>query len=243
MDREHSTAVLDIPAADTGNVISTGKRQTGYILSKRMFDFISSLIVSLVLLIPMVVIAVIIILKDHGSPFYMQRRVGKNGEEIKIAKFRTMRVGADKLENMLTPAQLEEYKKEFKLKDDPRLIGYKKPGDGSKCFGARLRQMSLDELPQILWNICIKGNMSVVGPRPILREELDRYYTPEQRKLLLSFKPGLTGYWQAYARNNAMYEDGKRQEMELYYAEHASSWLDIKIIFATIGAVLRKSGI
>lgn len=119
----------------------------------------------------------------------------------------------------------------------------KKPGDGSKCFGARLRQLSIDELPQIIWNVCIKGDMSIVGPRPILREELDRYYTPEQQEFLLSVKPGLTGYWQSYARNNAMYEDGKRQEMELYYVEHASIWLDIKIIFATIGAVLRKNGI
>lgn len=243
MDREHSTAVLDIPAGDTGNAVSTGKKQTGYILLKRMFDFISSLIVSLVLLIPMVIIAAIIMLKDHGSPFYMQRRVGKNGEEIKIAKFRTMRIGADKLENMLTPAQLEEYKKEFKLKDDPRLIGYKKPGDGSKCFGARLRQMSLDELPQILWNICIKGTMSVVGPRPILREELDRYYTPEQQGLLLSVKPGLTGLWQVTGRNDCTYESGERQKAELQYISEKGIWTDVKIIFKTVGTILHRGGV
>ncbi len=243
MDGKQSTAVLGIETEEAENVLSTGKRQAGYIFFKRIFDFIFSLVVGLVLLIPMAIIAVIIMAKDHGNPFYMQRRIGKNGEEIKIAKFRTMRVGADELEHMLTPSQIEEYKIEFKLKDDPRLIGYKNPGDGAKCFGAKLRQLSIDELPQIIWNICIKGNMSIVGPRPILREELDCYYTPEQQELLLSVKPGLTGYWQAYARNNAGYEDGTRQQMELFYATHSNLWLDLKIIFATVGAVVRKSGI
>ncbi len=170
MDREQSTAVLDIPVGETEKVLSTEKRQAGYIFLKRIFDFISSLVVGLLLLIPMAIIAVIIFVKDHGNPFYMQRRIGKNGKEIKIAKFRTMRVGADELEHVLTPSQIEEYKIEFKLKDDPRLIGYKNPGDGDKCFDAKLRQLSIDELPQIIWNICIKGNMSIVGPRPILRE-------------------------------------------------------------------------
>ncbi len=243
MDGKQSTAVLGIETEEAEKTPSAEKIQAGYIFFKRIFDFIFSLVVGLVLLIPMAIIAVIIMAKDHGNPFYMQRRIGKNGEEIKIAKFRTMRVGADELEHMLTPSQIEEYKIEFKLKDDPRLIGYKNPGDGAKCFGAKLRQLSIDELPQIIWNICIKGNMSIVGPRPILREELDCYYTPEQQELLLSVKPGLTGYWQAYARNNAKYEDGTRQQMELYYVTHSNLWLDLKIIFATVSAVVRKSGI
>ena len=80
------------------------------------------------------------------------------------------------------------------------------------------------------------------GPRPILQEELERYYTPEQQKALLSVKPGLTGYWQAYARNNAKYDTGERQGMELYYIENRSAVLDIKIVFATALAVLKKSG-
>ena len=75
--------------------------------------------------------------------------------------------------------------------------------------------MSIDELPQILFNICILGNMSVVGPRPILQSELEENYTPEEQKLLLSVKPGLTGYWQAYARNDVGYQNHERQEMEL----------------------------
>ena len=78
---------------------------------------------------------------------------------------------------MLSKEQYEEYIKEYKLDDDPRLIGYKKAGDGDKCFGGMLRRMSLDELPQILFNICILGNMSVVGPRPILQQDLRQHRT------------------------------------------------------------------
>lgn len=212
-----------------------------YIAAKRCFDFVSSFCAGIVLLIPMAVIALLIMMKDPGSPFYMHKRLGQNGAEIGVLKFRSMKKNADHLEKMLTPEQIIQYKKEFKLKDDPRLIGYQKAGDGKKCFGAILRQSSMDELPQIIWNICIKGNMSVVGPRPILYEELLKNYTPEEQKLFLRVKPGLTGYWQAYARNDAGYQNHRRQDMELYYIKNASVWLDIKIIFATIGAVIRKN--
>ncbi len=215
-----------------------------YILLKRIFDFLSSLCASLLLLLPIILITLIIVCKDHGSPFYKQRRQGKKDKPLKIWKFRSMKKGADRLEKMLTPEQLEEYRREYKLNDDPRLIGYKKAGDGEKgrCFGAKIRKTSIDELPQILFNICILGNMSVVGPRPLLDEELNKYYSAEQRALLLSVKPGLTGYWQAYARNNATYESGERQKMELYYIEHRSIWLDIKIIFKTFFGVLKRDG-
>ncbi len=214
-----------------------------YGLFKRLADFLLSLAASVVLVIPMAVVALVICIKDPGNPFYIQTRVGKNGKDLKILKFRTMRMGADKLENMLTPEQLEEYKREYKLDDDPRLIGYKKPGDGKTCFGARLRQLSIDELPQIAWNVCLKADMSLVGPRPILQEELERYYTPEQQKALLSVKPGLTGYWQAYARNEAKYaRGGVRQQMELYYIENMSPLLDIRIVLQTVKAVLLRSG-
>lgn len=237
------TAVLERTGEDKHeSVQDVPKQSAGYLLIKRCFDFVSSLCVSLVLVIPMAIIAVMIMLKDPGSPFYMQKRVGQNGKEIGVLKFRSMRKGADRLEEMLTPEQLEQYKKEYKLDDDPRLIGYKKPGDGSKCFGAFIRRTSIDELPQILWNICLKGNMSVVGPRPILRDELEENYSPEEQKLLLSVKPGLTGYWQAYARNDASYESGERQRMELHYVNNAGFLLDMNIIFHTVFSVLRKSG-
>ena len=214
-----------------------------YDFFKRGFDIVLSFLASIFLLLPIGITALLIVWKDPGNPFYFHKRVGKNGKTIYLAKLRTMRKGADDLETILTPEQFEEYKREYKLRDDPRLIGWKKSGDGNRCFGAKIRQWSIDEVLQIPYNILIKGNMSLVGPRPIMEDELRENYTPEQQKLLLSVKPGLTGYWQAYARNNAMYEDGKRQQMELYYVKNRSLWLDIKIMFATVKAVVRKSGV
>lgn len=219
------------------------KAKPVYEFFKRFFDIVLSALASVVLLIPILVIAVIIMYKDSGNPFYLHTRVGRHHKQIKILKFRSMRIGADSLEDMLTQEDLEEYKREYKIRDDPRLIGWEKPGDGNKCFGAKLRQLSLDELLQIPYNILIKNDLSLVGPRPILESELLENYTPEQQEMLLSVKPGLTGYWQAYARNDATYADGKRQQMELWYVQNRSFWLDIKIIFATVAAVLEKSGV
>lgn len=213
-----------------------------YQVIKRYFDFLLSLVASIVLLPFVLILMVLIIIKDPGNPLYFQRRVGKGGHPIYIAKLRTMKRGADKLENMLTPEQFEEYKREYKLKDDPRLIGWKKQGDGRRCFGAVLRRFSLDELPQIAYNICLKGDMSVVGPRPILEEELKSEYTELQQQQIMMLKPGLTGYWQAYARNNATYESGKRQQMELYYVQNCSFGLDMKILLHTIKTVFTGSG-
>ncbi len=213
-----------------------------YDFVKRVFDIAASLAASIVLLIPVCIIALTIYLKDKGSPFYRHKRMGKGRQEYYMWKFRSMKMGADDLEKMLTPRELAEYKKEYKLKNDPRLIGYKESSNGKKCFGAMIRSMSIDEIPQIFFNILIKGNMSIVGPRPILKEELEANYTPKEQELLMSVKPGLTGYWQAYARNNAKYANGKRQEMELYYIKNRSFLLDIKIIIKTVGVVLKKDG-
>ena len=231
--RERS--VSDIPA--------TRSPEKVYQVVKRCFDFLSSLLVSIVLLPLVLILMALIMIKDPGNPLYFQKRVGKGGHTIYVAKLRTMRRNADHLEEMLTPEQIEEFKREYKLRDDPRLIGWNKPGDCEKCFGAFLRKLSLDELPQIAYNICLKGNMSVVGPRPIVESELNENYTPEEQKLLLSVKPGLTGYWQAYARNEAKYEDGRRQQMELWYVQNRSLWLDVKIIFASVVAVIKRSGV
>lgn len=221
---------------------SSEKSDSFYICMKRLFDFISSFIVSGVIIVPVAIIALIIFIQDPGNPFYVQERVGQDGKPLKILKFRSMKKNADKLEKYLTSEQIEEYKREYKLNDDPRLIGYRKKGDGKKCFGAKIRQWSVDELPQIIYNICILGNMSVVGPRPILKDELARNYTEYEKAEFLSVKPGLTGYWQAYARNNVGYENHKRQDMELYYVHNRSFWLDMKIIFKTVNSVFRKNG-
>ncbi len=214
-----------------------------YEFFKRSFDIVISALASIVLLIPVMIIAVMIMCKDPGNPFYMHTRVGRNRKPIRILKLRTMQKGADRLEDMLTPEQLEEYRHEYKLRDDRRLIGWKKPGDGSRCFGAKIRQLSIDELPQITYNILIKNDLSLVGPRPVIEEELRDNYTQEQQEMLLSVKPGLTGYWQAYARNDAAYSDGRRQHMELWYCKNRSLWVDMKIMFATVKSVLRGNGV
>lgn len=230
-------------ATSVCEVAPSVSEKRGYRIGKRALDILLSLPAGILSLIPLGILAGVIVCKDFGNPFYVQSRVGKNGQEFKIIKLRSMKKGMDRLEDILDEQQLRDYRKEYKLDDDPRLIGWEKPGDGSSCFGARLRRSSLDELPQILFNICITGKMSIVGPRPILRRELEEHYTPEEQRLLLSVKPGLTGYWQANARNNASYETGKRQEMELSYARNPNLLWDMKIILQTFGAVIRKQGV
>lgn len=223
-------------------VVAIPKVSRWYLAGKRCFDLVSALCATILLLIPMAVVAVVVMAKDFGDPFYIQKRVGQDGKPLRVFKFRSMKRNADRLEEALTPEELEEYYREYKLEDDPRLLGYKKPGDAKKCFGAMIRRTSIDELPQIPFNILLRGDMSVVGPRPILPEELAENYTPEEQALLLSAKPGLTGYWQAYARNNATYATGERQAMELYYVRNRSFGLDMKIILHTVVSVLRKDG-
>ncbi len=208
-----------------------------YPLVKRIGDIVLSLALSVLFAPLSLLILFLILLRDPGNPFYVHRRVGQNGRELKVLKFRTMRKNAT-----LSPRDAEMYRQEYKLPDDPRLIGYKRAGDGRRCFGAILRRTSMDELPQLWYNVLLCGNMSLVGPRPVLKEELTRYYSEQEQALLLLVKPGVTGYWQAYARNNALYQNGERQKMELYYADHSSLWLDLKILLRTVVAVFAKTG-
>lgn len=195
---------------------------------KRIFDLVVSLVAVIVLSPILLVIALAIRLEDRGPILYKAQRVGRGGKPITVYKFRSMRMHADRLEDMLTPEELEEYKKNFKLEHDPRITK----------VGAFLRKTSLDELPQ-LFNI-LSGTLSLVGPRPVLQEETELY--GNKRELLLSCKPGLTGLWQARGRSNVTYEDGRRQALELQYVSQRSLWLDIKILFWTVGAVVRMDG-
>jgi lipopolysaccharide/colanic/teichoic acid biosynthesis glycosyltransferase len=176
----------------------------------------------------MLVLMIVVIADDGGVPFYGDDRIGQYGRRIKVFKFRTMRRDAGDLEKLLTPEQIEKYHQEYKLENDPRITR----------IGSFLRRSSLDELPQ-LFNI-LGGSMSFVGPRPIVDSETRIYGSDVAR--LLSVKPGLTGYWQAYARNNATYESGERQQMEMYYIRHQSVWLDVKILFHTVFSVARQEG-
>ena len=195
---------------------------------KRIFDLLISL-VAVVLLSPvLLVISLAIRLEDRGPILYRAQRVGRGGKPITVYKFRSMRMHADRLEDMLTAEELEEYKKNYKLEHDPRVTK----------VGAFLRKTSLDELPQ-LFNI-LAGTLSLVGPRPVLQEETELY--GDKRSLLLSCKPGLTGLWQVRGRSNVTYEDGRRQALELNYVSHRGLWLDIKILFWTVGAVVRMDG-
>jgi len=193
---------------------------TVYFLFKRLFDIAFS-IIALVFFLPlMCFIAFCIKLDSRGKIIYCHRRVGKGGKEFTLYKFRSMY--SDGVE--MTDEQRKEWEKDFKLEDDPRITR----------VGRILRQTSLDELPQ-LWNI-LKGDMSLIGPRPVVLEELERY--GKKKEKFTSVLPGLTGYWQAYARNAVNYT--KRMRMELYYIEHQSIWLDIKVFFYTIYRVLSR---
>ena len=195
---------------------------------KRIFDLVVSLAAIVVLSPVLLVIALAIRLEDRGPILYCAQRVGRHGKAITVYKFRSMRMHADRLEDMLTPEELEEYKKNYKLEHDPRITK----------VGAFLRKTRLDELPQ-LFNI-FAGTLSLVGPRPVLQEETELY--GDKRDLLLSCKPGLTGLWQVRGRSNVTYENGRRQALELQYVSHRSLWLDIKILFWTVGAVVRMDG-
>ena len=204
------------------------KKKPVYNAVKRVFDFLLALVGTIVLSPVLLIIAVAIVAEDRGPVLYKANRVGLHGKPIKVYKFRSMKTGADRLEDMLTPEELAEYKVNFKLERDPRITK----------VGTFLRKTSLDELPQLL-NI-VGGSLSLVGPRPVLQEETELY--GENRDLLLSCKPGLTGLWQSRGRSNITYENGARQALELQYVRERGFLLDITIMFWTVGAVLRMDG-
>ena len=207
-----------------------GKHIT-YRFVKRLIDILGG-VVGTILLVPItlcVYLARKILKEDDGPLFYEQLRIGKNGKKFRLYKFRSMCIDADKkLKKYLE--QNEEARKEFeenqKLKDDPRITK----------IGDFLRKTSLDELPQML-NI-LKGEMSFIGPRPVVDGEIEKYGTNKEK--FLSVKPGLTGYWQVNGRSNTTYAE--RIDMELYYVDNQSLWLDIKIFFKTFISVIKKEG-
>ena len=170
-----------------------------------------------------------VFVNDGGKPVYKQKRVGKNGKTIYLSKFRSMVKDANNFEKYLTPEQMEQYRTEYKIDNDPRITK----------IGKFLRKTSLDELPNI-WAV-FTGKISVVGPRPLIREEIDEKYGKDGAKLL-SVKPGLIGWWAVNGRSNTTYTSGERQALELYYAEHCSFGLDTKIFFKAIGKVFKRDG-
>lgn len=201
-----------------------------YNFIKRIFDIIIGFI-GLVFFIPLFVIVkmVYLLTGDTNPIIFKQNRIGKNGQAIKIYKFRTMVMNAeDLLEKMMKedPKIKEEYLTNKKLKNDPRMTK----------IGKYLRKLSIDEFPQFI-NI-LKGDMSVVGPRPYLfreKEDMGLYYN-----YVIKSKPGLTGIWQVSGRSNTSFT--KRLELDKYYENNKDLKLDLSIFFKTFSKVLKKEG-
>ena len=191
-----------------------------YEVIKRVIDVVCSFVGVLVLSPLFVVIAIIIKITSKGPVFFSQRRVGKNGKEFDMYKFRSMVINAEELKEKLA-AQNEMSGPMFKMKDDPRVTK----------VGKFIRKTSIDELPQLL-NV-LKGDMSLVGPRPSLPKEVAQFEDWMYRRL--EVKPGLTCYWQVSGRNNIDFEDWMK--LDIKYVDERSTWIDIKLIFKTVGVL------
>lgn len=202
--------------------------ETGYDRAKRALDVVFSLAAILVLAPVMLLIALAIWLeRPHGNPIYVSRRCGKGGKLFRFYKFRTMCVGADEKIEALYPRN-EADGPAFKMKDDPRITR----------LGKWMRKYSVDELPQ-LWNV-LKGDMSVVGPRPPIPREV-RMYAPRQMRRL-SIKPGMTCYWQIHRHRNSLSFD-EWVRLDLKYIKERSLAVDARIVLKTIRVMLDGEGI
>lgn len=188
-----------------------------YEVIKRIIDIVASFTGLIVLFPLMLVVSILIKLESKGEVIFKQKRVGLNGREFDMYKFRSMVVNAEELKEKLA-AQNEMSGPMFKMKDDPRVTK----------VGKFIRKTSLDELPQ-LWNV-LKGDMSLVGPRPSLPKEVAQFEDWMHRRL--EVKPGLTCYWQVSGRNNIDFEDWMK--LDIKYVDERNLWIDIKLIFKTV---------
>lgn len=199
---------------------------------KFCFDIIVSLLIVIVLSPVYLLLFILQKILNPGPIFYVSKRLSRFSEPIGLIKFRSMSAKYGKkdasieFEEMGRPDLAEEYRKNHKVENDPRITR----------FGKFLRQTSLDELPQF-FNV-LKGDLSLVGPRPILPQEIN--FARNKAALLHSVKSGVTGLWQVSGRSNLTFDE--RIELELFYAQNWTFWLDIKILFKTIAVVIRKSG-
>lgn len=194
---------------------------------KRLFDIVLSAI-ALVLALPILTLMALALWVESGNPFYTQERLGMNGKRFRMYKLRTMVPNAETLLQRYLdsdPALRAEWELTQKLKHDPRITR----------LGHLLRKTSLDELPQVL-NV-LKGDMSIVGPRPMLPEQMPLYRHPAA---YLGLRPGITGLWQVTARNEESFD--LRATLDLRYAQRVSFRYDLKIIAATFGAVMHATG-
>lgn len=198
---------------------------------KRIFDILFSIFALLLTLPLFAVLAICIYISSPGPVFFSQQRLGRGGRLFFCYKFRTMYPdAAEKLQQLLAthPHLRQEWEKHFKLKQDPRITR----------IGAFLRKTSLDELPQ-LWNI-LKGDLSFVGPRPVVPEEAEKFFKDKATKIL-SVRPGLTGLWQVSGRSD-VHSYQTRISLDEFYVDHQSFWWDLQLIYKTIPAVLFAKG-
>jgi len=196
---------------------------------KRLIDLVLTLIIAIIFAPVVLLICIAIALDSHGPVFYPHRRIGRGGREFYAWKFRSMTANADKILRQYleeNPEAADEWARTQKLRNDPRVTR----------VGRFLRRSSLDELPQ-LWNV-IRGEMSLVGPRPIVREEIRHYGSDFET---YTWVPGgLTGLWQVSGRSDTSYK--QRVDYDRFYVYNWSVWLDFCILFRTIGTVLSRAG-
>ena len=197
-----------------------------YRIVKRILSILCS-VISIIVLSPLfIIISLVVKISSKGSVFFIHERIGFQGKKFKLIKFRTMVDNAEDMIASFNPEQKKEWEENFKLKDDPRITK----------IGKFLRKTSLDELPQLI-NI-LKGDMSFVGSRPIVEDELSWY--GDNKEKLLSVKPGLTGWWAVNGRSDVPYPE--RCDFELYYVDRVSFGFDLLILVKTLGAIVRKDG-
>ena len=199
-----------------------------YWMGRRAQDILFSLLALIVLAVPMAIVALVIWADSPGaSPIFSQDRVGRDGKVFKFYKFRSMVPNAEaKLQEVLDQNEMDG--PVFKMKNDPRITR----------VGRLIRRTSIDELPQLV-NI-LKGDMSIVGPRPALPREVEQYTDYERQRLYVT--PGLTCYWQVQPNRNELTFD-QWMELDLKYIHDRNFWLDWKLIFQTVGVVFRMYGV
>lgn len=241
MDRREGAVGVGAGAqVDTGTVSLPGSpefaaesraldsRSFGYRFVKRTFDIAFSACVCAAAFIPGVVLCAFIAADTKGAPIYAHERAGRFGRPIHVLKFRSMVADANDVEKYLSPQQIEEWHRERKVTDDPRITK----------LGRVLRKTSLDEIPQFI-NV-LAGQLSVIGPRAITYEELENF-THEQQVQVLAVPQGITGAWQSGPRNLATFENGLRQEFELAYARSANLKADWRVFFKTFSVMFGKN--
>lgn len=209
--------------------LTSSLNRTMYFFVKRLFDVLMA-IIGIIAMIPIALIVKIsyMLTGDFDSIFYKQKRIGKNGKIIYIYKFRSMVPNADEVlkELLQKPKYKKEWQKNQKLENDPRITK----------AGKILRKTSLDEMPQFI--AVFKGDMSLIGPRPLVEGELDAHNGNHQ--IYEAIKPGITGWWASHGRSDTTYEE--RLELEYFYVNNCSLKIDIKCIAATVKAVICKKG-